>query len=71
MAGKLAREKLFFNSLLRVGGDPYYEIGYGLDQVFLLFSIEFVSAFSGGKNQYNGFRIGIPLNGMVTVNPTR
>lgn len=62
LADKLMREKIFVNSLFLAGHKPYVEIGYGLDQLFLVLSLEFVSAFSGGRNHYNGIRIGIPLN---------
>jgi hypothetical protein len=60
LAGKLFREKLFFNGLITADHKPYYEFGYGIDQVFLLFNAEIVTGFSGGKHRYTGVRIGIP-----------
>ena len=67
LADKLLRERLFINTLLVDGRKAYYEVGYGLDQLFLLFSLEVVSGFSGGKHHYTGIRLGIPLSGEVTV----
>ncbi len=66
-ADKLMREVLFFNALFAERDKPYYEFGYGLNQVFLLFDIEVVSGFSGGKHQYTGFRLGIPLSGQLSI----
>ncbi len=62
LAGKLFREKIFFNGLITADHRPYYEFGYGVDQVFLLLNAEVVTGFSGGKHQYTGFRIGVPLS---------
>lgn len=67
LADKLLRERMFVKSLFVDGRKPYVEFGYGLDQVFLLFNIDLVNGFSGGKHQYTGFRIGIPLSNTVTV----
>ncbi|MDR4988458.1 MAG: DUF5686 and carboxypeptidase regulatory-like domain-containing protein [Bacteroidales bacterium] len=65
LSDKLLRERLFVNTLLIDGRKPYTEFGYGLDQLLLIFSVDVVSGFSGGKHQYTGFRIGIPLTGQV------
>jgi hypothetical protein len=62
LADKLMREKLFVNSLLTKENKPWVELGYGLDQIFLILNIEVVTAFSGGRHEYTGFRIGIPLS---------
>lgn len=61
LAGKLFREKVFFSGLITADHKPYYELGYGIDQLFLLFNAEIVTGFSGGRHQYTGFRIGVPL----------
>ena len=68
LSDKLFREKLFFKSLLVDGHKPHHEFGYGLEQLFLLFSLEMVTGFSGGTHQYTGFRIGIPLSDIITIN---
>ncbi len=68
LSDKLFREKLFFNTLIMDDHKPYYEFGYGLDQLFLLFSIEVASGFSGGLHQYTGVRIGIPLSDVININ---
>ena len=62
LAGKLFREKIFFNGLITADHKPYYEFGYGIDQVYLLFNAEIVTGFSGRKHQYTGIRIGVPLS---------
>ncbi len=67
LADKLMRERLFAKALLVEGRKPYFEFGYGLDQVFLLFNIDIVSGFSGSKHQYTGLRIGIPLSNTISV----
>jgi len=65
LANTLIRETLFVNSLLTSGNKPYTEIGYGVNQVFLLFNIEVVTGFEGGRHQYTGIRIGIPIEGQM------
>ena len=67
LADKLLRERMFVKSLFVDGHKPYIEFGYGLDQVFLLFNIDLISGFSGGKHQYTGFRLGLPLSNTVSV----
>ncbi len=61
LAGNLMRETLFVNTLFVRDHKPYWELGYGLEQLFLLFSFEVVTGFSGSRHQYTGFRLGIPL----------
>ncbi len=68
LSDKLFREKLFVKSLILDGHKPHYELGYGLDYLFLLFSLELVSGFSGGAHQYTGFRIGIPISDFININ---
>ncbi|TVR38540.1 MAG: carboxypeptidase-like regulatory domain-containing protein [Bacteroidia bacterium] len=63
----LIREKLFINALAIPERETLIELGYGLNQVGLLFTLEFVTGFSGGKHHYTGFRIGIPLGGQATI----
>ncbi len=65
LANTIIRETIFVNSLLTSGHKPYTEIGYGVNQVFLLFNIEVVAGFEGGRHQYTGFRIGIPIEGQM------
>ncbi|NOU47634.1 MAG: carboxypeptidase-like regulatory domain-containing protein [Bacteroidales bacterium] len=63
MANSLIKETLFAKTLCTSGNKPYYEIGYGLNQVFLLFNAEIVAGFSGSHHQYTGVRISIPISG--------
>ncbi len=65
LANTLIRETIFVNSLLISGNKPYTEIGYGMNQVFLLFNLEVVTGFEGGRHQYTGIRIGIPIEGQM------
>ncbi len=59
----LIREKLFFNTLFVKGQSTLVEAGYGLDQIFLMFSAEIVTSFYSGKHHYTGFRLKLPLSG--------
>ncbi len=61
LANSLIRESLFMNSLFVQNSKPYFELGYGIQQVFLIFNIELVTGFEGGKHNYTGFRLGIPI----------
>lgn len=67
MARTLAREKIFANLLATPEHKAYWEAGYGINQMFLLFNLEVVTSFRGSKHQYSGFRIGIPLGGEATI----
>ncbi len=67
LAKTLIREKLFMNILTTPERPTLLELGYGLDQVGLLFNLELVTGFEGGNHHYTGFRIGIPLGGQATV----
>ncbi len=59
----LMREVIYFNYLATTGNKPYYEIGYGLNQIFLMFNVEIFAGFSGSKHEYTGIKIGIPFVG--------
>jgi hypothetical protein len=63
MANSLIKETVFIKTLCTNGNKPYYEFGYGLNQVFLLFSAEIVTGFSGSEHNYTGIRISIPISG--------
>ncbi len=59
----LMNETLYFNYLSSEGNKPYYEIGYGLNQIFLLFNVEVFAGFKGRSHEYTGIKIGIPFVG--------
>lgn len=59
----LMREKVYFNYLLSSGNKSYYEVGYGLNQIFLLFNAEIFVGFKGSTYEYIGIKIGIPFVG--------
>ncbi|MDP2237659.1 MAG: DUF5686 and carboxypeptidase regulatory-like domain-containing protein [Bacteroidales bacterium] len=61
LGNSLMRENLFVNNLITKDSKPYLEIGYGVSQIFLMFNIEVVTGFEGGKHNYTGFRLGIPI----------
>ncbi len=61
LAGSLMRESLFVNHLAAGGQKPWIEIGYGLQQVFLLFNAEVFTGFEGGNYTNTGIRIAIPI----------
>ncbi|PKP52038.1 MAG: hypothetical protein CVT92_10825 [Bacteroidetes bacterium HGW-Bacteroidetes-1] len=62
LSGSLIRESLFLNTLASQDDQLYVEIGYGLNQLFLVFDLEVFTGFLGGKHHQTGFRIGIPIN---------
>ncbi|OFX85908.1 MAG: hypothetical protein A2W99_17150 [Bacteroidetes bacterium GWF2_33_16] len=59
----LMREVIYFNYLSTTGSKPYYEIGYGLNQIFLMFNLEVFAGFKGSSHEYTGIKIGIPFVG--------
>ncbi|MFP4025672.1 MAG: DUF5686 and carboxypeptidase regulatory-like domain-containing protein [Thiohalospira sp.] len=59
----LMRESLYFNYLASTGNKPYYEVGYGLNQIFLMFSVEVFAGFKGNSHEYTGIKLGIPFVG--------
>jgi hypothetical protein len=67
LARTLSREKLFVNAVSIPEDDFYFELGYGMNQIFLLINAEIVTGFKGGKHHYTGFRISLPLGGAAGV----
>jgi len=59
----LMRESVYFNYLATKGNYPYYEFGYGLNQIFLMFNVEIFAGFKGSSHEYTGIKIGIPFVG--------
>ena len=59
----LMREAIYINYLATTGNTPYYEVGYGLNQIFLMFNVEVFAGFKGSKHEYTGIKIGIPFVG--------
>lgn len=57
----LMNESLYFNYLLNTGSTPYYEIGYGLNQIALMFNFEVFVGFKGSQHEYTGIKLGLPL----------
>ncbi|MCD4834498.1 MAG: DUF5686 and carboxypeptidase regulatory-like domain-containing protein [Bacteroidales bacterium] len=59
----LMREAIYINYLATTGNKPYYEFGYGLNQIFLMFNVEIFAGFKGTVHEYTGIKIGIPFVG--------
>ncbi len=59
----LMNETLYFNYLSVTGNKQYYEFGYGLNQIFLMFNVEVFVGFEGATHEYTGLKIGIPFVG--------
>ena len=59
----LMREALYINYLSTTGNKPFYEVGYGLNQIFLMFNLEVFAGFKGSSHEYTGIKIGIPFVG--------
>ena len=59
----LMRETVYFNYLTTTESKPYYEVGYGLNQIFLMFNLEVFAGFKGQTHEYTGIKIGIPFVG--------
>jgi hypothetical protein len=59
----LMREAIYFNYLSTEGNLPYFEVGYGLNQIFLMFNVEVFAGFKGSQHEYTGIKIGIPFVG--------
>jgi hypothetical protein len=59
----LMREVVYVNYLASTGNKPYYEVGYGLNQIFLMFNLEVFTGFKGASHEYTGIKIGIPFVG--------
>lgn len=65
------KENVFSNYLYTPNSDNYFEVGYGLDNIFRLFRIEVVTSFRDGTYDDIGFRIGIASNiggGLISIN---
>lgn len=61
LAESLIRESLFAGSLFTEDGFPYFEFGYGINQLFLFFDLEFVRSYILGEHYYTGIRISFPV----------
>jgi len=59
----LMREVVYVNYLASTDNKPYYEVGYGLNQIFLMFNLEIFTGFKGASHEYTGIKIGIPFVG--------
>lgn len=59
----LMREVVYVNYLSTTGNYPYFELGYGLNQIFLMFNAEIFVGFKGLNHEYTGIKIGIPFVG--------
>lgn len=57
----LISENIYINYLASQGNKPFYEAGYGLNQIFLLFNVEAFVGFEGASYKYCGIKIGIPF----------
>ena len=55
------QEKIFTSYLCQPGFKNYWEIGYGLSQIFLIMDLEVVSGFKGSKHQQTALKIKINL----------
>ncbi len=61
-------ENIYLNYLKATEKKNYFEIGYGLDQIFLLFNAEVFAGFRGTQHAYTGITIGLPfLSGSQTI----
>jgi hypothetical protein len=56
------RESIFLNALEAPSSDHYFELGYGLNYIFRIFRLEFVTAWQDFKYQDFSVRIGIAAN---------
>jgi hypothetical protein len=51
------QEKVFLNYLTHEGKKSYWEVGYGLSQIFLLLDLEVFWSFDGNKHKDTGLKI--------------
>ena len=51
------QEKVFLNYLTHEGKKNYWEVGYGLSQIFLLLDLEVFWSFDGNKHKDTGLKI--------------
>lgn len=63
------KENAFVNYLHTPTSEHYFEVGYGIDNIFRLFRLEFVTSFQDGAYEDFGVRIGIASNigGMLGI----
>lgn len=55
------KEKIELRTLLQPEHAPYYEVGYSLDRIFLLFNAGVYSGFNGNAHQSTGIRISMNI----------
>ncbi len=65
LASSLMRESVFIHAHTAKGYAPYIEVGYGLQQLFLLLDLQLFTGFEKGKLSTYGLRLGIPIDGGV------
>lgn len=63
LAGSLLRESISFKMHAGDGFYPYYELNYGVHQIFLLMNVNVFAGFEKGMLKTGGIRIGIPIRG--------
>ncbi|MCK5823082.1 MAG: carboxypeptidase-like regulatory domain-containing protein, partial [Bacteroidales bacterium] len=69
MNKSLIRENIYFNYLKTSDNKDYFEMGYGLNQIFLLFNVEIFTGFEEWKHKFTGVKIVFPiLSGGTTIN---
>ena len=54
-------ENIYFHYLKTPGRKNYYEIGYGLNQVFMFLNLEVFGGFEGSQHKFTGFKVSLPL----------
>ena len=65
----LIRENVYFNYLKTADQKDYFEAGYGLNQIFLLFNVEVFTGFESWKHKFTGIKIIFPIfSGGATIN---
>lgn len=65
----LMRENIYLNYLKTGTNKDYFEVGYGLDQLFLMFNIEIFTGFESWKHKFTGIKIVYPIfSGGITIN---
>jgi len=57
----LMTENIYVNFLKTANKKNYYELGYGLNQVFLFFNLEIFAGFQGSEHVMTGFKVSFPL----------
>ncbi len=57
----LLQENIYLNSLSTNQKKNYFEAGYGLNQVFLLFNLEIFVGFEDMKHKTTGFKLVVPI----------